>query len=48
MYILNLISIKNSTFLKKEFKILKKQLEAVTSNTPLEDLLAEKAAILFR
>lgn len=44
----NLISIKNSTFLKKEFKILKKQLEAVTSNTPLEDLLAEKAAILFR
>ena len=44
----NLISIKNSTFLKKEFKISKKQLEAVTSNTPLEDLLVEKAAVLFR
>ncbi len=44
----NLISIKNSTFLKKEFEISKKQLEAVTSKTPLEDILAEKAAILFR
>jgi tRNA threonylcarbamoyladenosine modification (KEOPS) complex Cgi121 subunit len=44
----NLISIKNSIFLKKEFKISKKQIEAVSSNTPLEDLLAEKAAILFR
>ena len=44
----NLISIKNSTFLKKEFKISKKQLEIVTSETPLEDLLVEKAAVLFR
>ena len=44
----NLISIKNFTFLKKEFKISKKQLDAVTSMTPLEDLLAEKAAVLFR
>jgi molybdopterin converting factor small subunit/tRNA threonylcarbamoyladenosine modification (KEOPS) complex Cgi121 subunit len=44
----NLFSIKNSTFLKKEFKISKKQLVAATSKTPLEDLLAEKAAILFR
>ena len=44
----NLISTKSSTFLKKEFKISKKQLEAVTSNTPLEDLLVEKAAVLFR
>ncbi|HSF28252.1 MAG TPA: KEOPS complex subunit Cgi121 [Nitrosopumilaceae archaeon] len=44
----NLISIKNSIFLKKEFKISKKQLEAVESNTPLEDLLVEKAVILFR
>jgi len=44
----NLISIKNSPFLKKEFKISKKQLESIISNTPLEDLLAEKAAILFR
>lgn len=44
----NLFSIKNSTFIKKEFKISKKQLGAATSKTPLEDLLAEKAAILFR
>ena len=44
----NLISIKNSAFLKKEFEISKKQLEAVTSKTPLEDLLVEKAAVLFR
>jgi molybdopterin converting factor small subunit/tRNA threonylcarbamoyladenosine modification (KEOPS) complex Cgi121 subunit len=44
----NLISIKNNTFLKKEFKISKKQLEVVASKTPLEDLLAEKAAVLFR
>src|SRR5574342_12248 len=44
----NLISTKNSTFLKKEFKISKKQLDAVISTTPLEDLLVEKAAILFR
>lgn len=44
----NLISMKNSTFLKKEFEISKKQLGAVTSKTPLEDLLAEKAAVLFR
>ena len=38
----------NSNFLKKEFKISKKQLQAVISNTPLEDLLAEKSAVLFR
>jgi len=44
----NLISTKNSAFLKKEFEISKKQLEIVTSKTPLEDLLAEKAAVLFR
>lgn len=38
----------NSTFLQKEFTISKKQLQAIISNTKLEDLLAEKAAILFR
>lgn len=38
----------NSNFLKKEFKISIKQLQSVTSNTPLEDLLAEKSAVLFR
>ena len=38
----------NSNFLKKEFKISAKQIQSVTSNTPLEDLLAEKSAVLFR
>lgn len=37
----------NSRFLEKEFNITKKQLETVVSNHPLEDLLAEKAAVLF-
>ena len=43
-----LFSIKNSTFLKSKFKISKKQLESIISESPLEDLLAEKAAILLR
>ena len=38
----------NSNFLKKEFGISTKQLQSVTSITPLEDLLAEKSAVLFR
>ncbi|HEV2193014.1 MAG TPA: KEOPS complex subunit Cgi121 [Nitrosopumilaceae archaeon] len=38
----------NSNFLKKEFGISAKQLQSVTSLTPLEDLLAEKSAVLFR
>ncbi len=38
----------NSNFLKKEFGISVKQLQSVTSNTPLEDLLAEQSAVLFR
>lgn len=42
------LSNNNSIFLKKEFEISSKQLEAVLSKTPLEDLLAEKAAVLFR
>ena len=37
----------NSNFLIKQFKISKKQIHAVDSTTPLEDLLAEQAAILF-
>jgi hypothetical protein len=45
---INFISVKNSNFLKKEFKISIKQLESVTTVTPLEDLLVEKAATLFR
>lgn len=35
------------SFIKKQFGISQKQLNCVTSKTPLEDLLAEKAAILF-
>ncbi|MGI0026552.1 MAG: KEOPS complex subunit Cgi121 [Nitrosopumilaceae archaeon] len=38
----------NFNFLKKEFKISAKQLRSVMSLTPLEDLLAEKSAVLFR
>ena len=38
----------NSNSLKKEFKISAKQLQSVISLTPLEDLLAEKSAVLFR
>ena len=37
-----------SSFLKKEFRISTKQLQSVMSHTPLEDLLSEKSAILFR
>jgi len=37
----------NSTFLKKHFKISKKQLDSVYSKKPLEDLLIEKAAVLL-
>ncbi|HSD05382.1 MAG TPA: KEOPS complex subunit Cgi121 [Nitrosopumilaceae archaeon] len=42
------LSRNNSTFLKKEFEITKKHFDAIASKTPLEDLLAEKAAVLFR
>lgn len=38
----------NYNFLKKEFGISAKQLQSVTSITPLVDLLAEKSAVLFR
>jgi len=38
----------NSNFLKKKFRISAKQLQSTISLTPLEDLLAEKSAILFR
>ena len=37
----------NDLFLRKYFKITKKQLDVVHSKTPLEDILVEKAAILF-
>jgi tRNA threonylcarbamoyladenosine modification (KEOPS) complex Cgi121 subunit len=38
---------KNSKYLQKQFKISKKHLDAVDSKTPLEDLMVEKAAVLF-
>jgi len=37
----------NSSFLKKHFKISKKQLDSIYSKAPLEDLLIEKGAILI-
>ena len=36
----------SSRFLKKHFRITKKHLDVVRSDTPLEDILVEKAAIL--
>ena len=44
---INLFSKNNDLFLKKSFKITKKQLDVVYSKTPLEDILVEKAAILL-
>ena len=37
----------NSAFLKKQFKITKKQMDSVYSKNPLEDLLIERAAVLI-
>ncbi|QDI89256.1 thiamine biosynthesis protein ThiS [Candidatus Nitrosopumilus sp. SW] len=42
-----LFSKNNESFLKKSFKISKKQIDSVYSKTPLEDLLVEKAAVLL-
>ncbi|MEE8180674.1 MAG: KEOPS complex subunit Cgi121 [Nitrosopumilaceae archaeon] len=41
------ISLNNTGFLKNQFKISNKQIDSVYSKKPLEDLLAEKAAVLF-
>jgi molybdopterin converting factor small subunit/tRNA threonylcarbamoyladenosine modification (KEOPS) complex Cgi121 subunit len=43
----NLFSRNNDLFLKKYFKITKKQLDSVYSKNPLDDILIEKAAILI-
>ena len=43
----NLFSKNNDLFLKKYFKITKKQLDSVYSKNSLEDILIEKAAILL-
>jgi molybdopterin converting factor small subunit/tRNA threonylcarbamoyladenosine modification (KEOPS) complex Cgi121 subunit len=45
--ITEVFSIDNSKFLKKHFKITKKQLDSIYSKNPLEDLLIEKAAVLL-
>ena len=37
----------NSQFLKKQFKISKKQIDSIYSKNPLEDLLVEKAVVLL-
>ncbi|NIP61455.1 MAG: thiamine biosynthesis protein ThiS [Nitrosopumilaceae archaeon] len=37
----------NSEFLENEFHITKKQIQAVVSKHPLEDLLAERSTVLF-
>jgi tRNA threonylcarbamoyladenosine modification (KEOPS) complex Cgi121 subunit len=41
------LSKNNQNFLKKKFNITKKQMDAIISKSQLEDLLAEKAAILI-
>ena len=41
------LSKNNQKFLRKKFNITKKQTDAIMSKSPLEDLLSEKAAILF-
>ena len=43
----DLFSKNNSIFLKKQFNISKKHVDSVYSKTPLEDILVEKASILF-
>ncbi len=42
-----MFSSNNSHFLRREFKISKENIDAVLSNSPLEDILVEKAAVLF-
>jgi molybdopterin converting factor small subunit/tRNA threonylcarbamoyladenosine modification (KEOPS) complex Cgi121 subunit len=44
---IEIFSIDNTLFLKKYFKITKKQLDAIISKNPIEDILIEKAAILL-
>lgn len=41
-----LFTVNNTSFLKRRFKITQKMITATTSDTPLEDILAEKAAVL--
>ena len=41
------LSKNNHSFMKKQFKISKKQMSALSSSDPLEDILVEKAAVLL-
>jgi tRNA threonylcarbamoyladenosine modification (KEOPS) complex Cgi121 subunit/molybdopterin converting factor small subunit len=41
------LSQNNQNFLSKKFNITRKQMNAIASKSPVEDLLSEKAAILF-
>jgi tRNA threonylcarbamoyladenosine modification (KEOPS) complex Cgi121 subunit/molybdopterin converting factor small subunit len=43
----NVFTKDNSKLIKKEFGITQKELECIISKTPLEDLLAERSAVLF-
>ena len=43
----NIFSKNNDLYLKKYFKITKKHLDSIYSKNPLEDILVEKASILF-
>jgi len=45
--IVEIFSKDNSSFLKKYFKITKRQLDSISSKNAMEDLLIEKAAILI-
>jgi len=45
--IVEIFSKDNSSFLKKHFKITKRQLDSISSKNAMEDLLIEKAAILI-
>jgi len=38
----------NTKFIQQEFSITRKELDSIISVTPLEDVLAERSAVLFR
>ena len=37
----------NHQYLKKQFKTSKKQISVISSKNPLEDIIVERAALLF-
>ncbi|HJN19553.1 MAG TPA: thiamine biosynthesis protein ThiS, partial [Candidatus Nitrosopelagicus sp.] len=42
-----LLSRNNVSYIQKQFGISKKQISVISSKNPLEDILVERAAILF-